>query len=59
MGKPVPLELTADEAPVLFEFLSRYSDNDVLSTVDQSEQRAHCMVGTVAKSAKGSQNSYG
>jgi hypothetical protein len=40
MGEPVPLELSADEALVLFEFLSRYSDSDVLATVHQSEQRA-------------------
>lgn len=40
MGDPVRLELTADEALVLFEFLSRYSDSDSLSLVDQAEQRA-------------------
>lgn len=40
MGDPVRLELTADEALVLFEFLSRYSDSNSLSLVDQAEQRA-------------------
>jgi hypothetical protein len=40
MGVPVRLELTADEALVLFEFLSRYSDSNSLSLVDQAEQRA-------------------
>ena len=36
----VTIDLTADEAPVLLEFASRYSDDDRLSIVDQSEQRA-------------------
>jgi hypothetical protein len=36
----VSLDLTADEALVLFEFLSRYSDSERLETVDQAEQRA-------------------
>ena len=40
MGEPIRLELTADEALVLFEFLSRYSESDSLSVVDQAEQRA-------------------
>jgi hypothetical protein len=34
------LLLSADEALVLFEFLSRYSDSDELTIVDQAEQRA-------------------
>jgi hypothetical protein len=40
VGEPVRLELTADEALVLFEFLSRYGESDTLSVVDQAEQRA-------------------
>jgi hypothetical protein len=40
MGDPVHLELTADEALVLFEFLSRFSDTESLVIVDQAEQRA-------------------
>lgn len=36
----VQITLTADEAIVLFEFLSRYSDTDELKIVDQAEQRA-------------------
>lgn len=40
MGDLVRLELTADEALVLFEFLSRYAESDSLSIVDQAEQRA-------------------
>lgn len=35
----VGLELSADEALVPFEFLSRFSDTDELRTVDQAEQR--------------------
>ena len=40
MGKSVKIELTADEALVLFDFLSRYCDTDVLAVEDQAEQRA-------------------
>ena len=40
MGKPVQFELTADEALVLFDLLSRYCDTDVLAVEDQAEQRA-------------------
>lgn len=36
----VQITLTADEALVLFEFLSRYSDLEDLNIVDQAEQRA-------------------
>lgn len=39
-SKTVPLNLTADEALVLYEFLTRYTDSDQLETVDQAEQRA-------------------
>ena len=35
----IQLELNFDEALVLFEFLSRYSETDRLSIDDQSEQR--------------------
>lgn len=36
----VEVRLTPDEALVLFEFLSRYSDGDELRVEDQAEQRA-------------------
>jgi len=36
----IKLEITKDEALVLFEMLSRYSDTDNLSIEHQSEQRA-------------------
>jgi hypothetical protein len=36
----VVLDLSADEALVLFEFLSRYGESERLETVDQAEQRA-------------------
>jgi len=36
----VEIRLTPDEALVLFECLSRYSDTDELRVEDQSEQRA-------------------
>jgi hypothetical protein len=36
----VDIKLTKDEALVLFEFLSRFSDEDRLSIKDQAEQRA-------------------
>lgn len=35
----VIVELTPDEALVVFEFLSRYSEQHTLQIVDQSEQR--------------------
>lgn len=36
----VEIKLTKDEALVLFEFLSRFSDEERLSIEDQAEQRA-------------------
>ena len=36
----IKLEITNDEALVLFEMLSRFSDTDVLSIEHQAEQRA-------------------
>lgn len=36
---PIKLQLDSDEALVLFEFLSRYSDSDKLEIQDQAEQR--------------------
>jgi hypothetical protein len=36
----VNIKLTKDEALVLFEFLSRFSDEDSLTIEDQAEQRA-------------------
>ena len=47
MGGPVRLELTGDEALVLFEFLARYNDDGTLTVQDQAEERAlwnlHCL----------------
>jgi hypothetical protein len=40
MNDDVTLRLSAPEALVLFEFLTRYSDEDRLEIVDQAEQRA-------------------
>jgi hypothetical protein len=40
MTDTVRLELTKQEAIVLFELLSRYSNTDVLNIEDQAEQRA-------------------
>ena len=36
---PVSLELSADEALVLFEFVSRFTESDQLSIADQAETR--------------------
>lgn len=36
---PIKIELNKNDALVLFEFLSRYSDTDILKIEDQSEQR--------------------
>jgi hypothetical protein len=36
----VQIALTADEAIVLFEFLSRFDESDALTIVDQAEARA-------------------
>ena len=36
----ISLTLTRDEALVLFEFFSRFSDKDELSIIDQAEERA-------------------
>lgn len=38
-AKTVRIELTSDEALVLFEFLRRFSDSEVIATEDQAEQR--------------------
>ncbi|TWU44725.1 hypothetical protein Poly51_59940 [Rubripirellula tenax] len=44
----VTITLTDDEALVLFEFLARFTDTDLLGTEDQAEQRAlwnlHCLL---------------
>jgi hypothetical protein len=40
MSQKVQIELTGDEALVLFELLSRYSDSESLVIEDQAEQRA-------------------
>lgn len=39
-ARHIDLRLTPDEALVLFELLSRYSDSDELRIEDQAEQRA-------------------
>lgn len=39
MSSDVQLLLAREQALVLFDFLSRYSDSDELSIQDQSEQR--------------------
>lgn len=36
----VQIEITKDEALVLFEFLSRFSETDTLEIEDQAEERA-------------------
>lgn len=38
--EPIRIELSSDEALVLFEFLYRYSDTDKLTIEDQAEQVA-------------------
>ena len=40
MGHLVRLELTRDEALVLFELLARFDDNERLSIEDQAEKHA-------------------
>jgi hypothetical protein len=40
VSDPVRLELTRDEALVLFEYLTRTDEEDALTFVDQAEQRA-------------------
>jgi len=46
MNETINLEITKEEAVVLFEFLSRFSDKDIISIEHQSEERAlwnlHC-----------------
>jgi hypothetical protein len=37
--QPICLELSADEALVFFEFLSRFSESDQLTIEDQSEEQ--------------------
>jgi hypothetical protein len=48
MGGPVHLELTGDEALVLFEFLARFDNESTLQIQDQAEERAlwnlHCLL---------------
>ncbi len=39
MSDSVRLELTKDEALVLFEFLARFDDNETLMLEDQAEER--------------------
>lgn len=48
MGEPIRLELTEDEALVLFDFLLRFDDSETLTIQDQAEERAlwnlHCVL---------------
>jgi hypothetical protein len=48
VGDSVHLELTGDEALVLFEFLARFDDDSSLTIQDQAEERAlwnlHCLL---------------
>jgi hypothetical protein len=48
MGEPVRIDLTGDEALVLFEFLARFDDNETLTLEDHAEERAlwnlHCLL---------------
>jgi len=48
MGEPVRIELTSDEALVLFAFLQRFEEQATLTVQDQAEQRAlwnlHCLL---------------
>ncbi|MBX3399861.1 MAG: hypothetical protein KF873_14045 [Gemmataceae bacterium] len=39
MGEPVRLELTGDEALVLFEFLARFDEDGTLAIRDPAEER--------------------
>ena len=39
MSEKISIDLTPSEALVLFEFLSRFSDEDVLTLEDQAEER--------------------
>jgi hypothetical protein len=40
MGDPVHIELSGDEALVLFAFLQRFDDEGTFGIVDQPEERA-------------------
>ncbi len=40
MSKEIRIELTEDEAWVLFEFTRRISDSEKLTILDQAEERA-------------------
>ena len=46
MSEKIQIEIGKDEAVVLFEFLSRFSDKEILQIEDQSEARVlwniHC-----------------
>jgi hypothetical protein len=39
MSEKIQINLSKDEAIVLFEFLSRFSERNVLEIADQSEER--------------------
>lgn len=47
----VAIELTADEALVLFEFLQRYTDTDLLRVEHQAEQRMLWNLGCLLEKA--------
>ncbi len=48
MGSPVQIELSEDEALVLFDFLARFDSGGTLVLGDQAEERAlwnlHCLL---------------
>jgi hypothetical protein len=48
VSEPIQLELTGDEALVLFNFLQRFDDEGTLIVQDQAEERAlwnlHCLL---------------
>jgi hypothetical protein len=48
MREPIRLELTGDEALVLFDLLQRFDDEGTLTIRDQAEERAlwnlHCLL---------------
>ncbi|MEQ1891273.1 MAG: hypothetical protein ABL998_01925 [Planctomycetota bacterium] len=55
---PITLQLSADEALVLFEFLGRFSTQEVLRIEDQAEERApwnlNCLLEKQPVSARAS-----
>lgn len=44
-AKNIKIDITSDEALVLFEFLNRFKDQSDLNIIDQAEERA-CGIST-------------